>query len=150
MDLKDEIFPIVADRKLPIKGRLADKLAVILTLTALGLSLLLSGLFFAGFVANDYHIFAITSALTLTVLLGGFAIVPLIIISVLAAKSYRQGGTKKVYLWALFLILPWLGLSILCLIYTPLPIWMSVAAALIASLLTLWASVSLLLELKNK
>jgi len=129
-------------------GRLADKIAAIIAATALGLSILLSGLFFAGFVANDYHIFAITSALALSVFLGGFAIVPMAIIMGLARKAYRNGGYAALYLWVLFLVLPWLALSILCLIFTPLPVWMSALVVLFAATLTVWGMISLILELK--
>jgi len=131
------------------KGRLADKIAAIIAATALGLSILLSGLFFAGFVANDYHILAITSALALSLFLGGFAIIPMAIIIILARRAYRKGGYAVLYLWVLFLIIPWLILSILCLIFTPLPVWMSMSAVLFALVLTIWGMISFILELKN-
>ena len=86
----------------PSKGRLADRVAAIIAASALGLSLLLSALFFAGFVANDYHIFAITSALGLSLFLGGFAIIPMAIIMILALKAHRQGGNVGLYLWAVY------------------------------------------------
>jgi len=132
------------------KGRLADRVAAIIAASALGLSLLLSALFFAGFVANDYHIFAITSALGLSLFLGSFAIIPMAIVIILALKAYRQGGNSGLYLWALCLILPWLILSIICLIYTPLPVWMSFCAILFAATLTFWAILSLILEIKHQ
>ena len=132
------------------KGRLADRVAAIIAASALGLSLLLSALFFAGFVANDYHIFAITSALGLSLFLGSFAIIPMAIVIILALKAYRQGGNSVLYLWALCLILPWLILSIICLIYTPLPVWMSFCAILFAATLTFWAILSLILEIKHQ
>jgi len=143
--------PFVATETAPlrVKGRLADKLAAIIAATALGLSILLSGLFFAGFVANDYHLFAITSALALSLFLGGFAIVPMAIITILARRAYQKGGRVSLYLWSLFLILPWLALSILCLIYTPLPMWMSAIAVLFAVLLSLWGIISLIFDFKE-
>ncbi len=152
--LQDTVIEPVSSQKNnskpAFKGRLADKLAAIIAVTALGVSILLSGLFFAGFVVNDYHIFAITSALGLSLFLGAFAIGPLLIITILARKAYRDGGQIKLYLWVLFLILPWLTLSILGLTHTALPIWMSLAAVLFAASLTLWGVVSCLLEIRNK
>jgi hypothetical protein len=148
--VKPVVDPQMPSKTFVIKGRMADKLAAILAATALGLSLLLSGLFFAGFVANDYHIFAITSALGLTVFLGAFAIVPMAIVLMLARKAYQNGGNLGLYLWVLFLVMPWLALSILCLIYTPLPSWMSSLAVLFALTLTIWGSISLVLEIKFK
>lgn len=132
------------------RGRLADKLAAILAAAGLGLSILLSGLFFAGFVANDYYFGAISSALILTLFLGSFAIAPMMIILILARKAYRDGGNLGLYAWVLFLIIPWLCLSILCLAFTPLPIWMSVICVLFALTLTIWSLISFVLELKYR
>jgi len=132
------------------KGRIVDKIAAIVAATALGLSILLSGWFFAGFVANDYHIFGITSALGLSLFLGSFAIVPMAIIMMLARRAYQKGGHIALYLWSILLILPWMALSIICLIFTPLPIWMSTTVVLFALTLSIWGIISLILELKNR
>jgi len=134
----------------PNYGRTTDKLAAIIAATALGLSILLSGLFFAGFVVNDYHFGAISSALALTLFLGSFAIAPMAIILILARKAYRNGGSVRLYAWGLLLIVPWQGLSILCLIFTPMPIWMSLMAVIFALFLTIWSMISLILELKYR
>ncbi|MEP1231628.1 MAG: hypothetical protein ABJG88_13220 [Litorimonas sp.] len=145
------VSPVVEDVPSAVsKGRLADRLAAIIAACALGLALLLSFLFFTGFVVNDYHILAITSALGFSLFLGAFAIVPMGIIVVLALRAYRNGGNINIYLWVLCLILPWLILSLLCLIYTPLPAWMSLTAVLCALSLTFWGIISLGFEVKYK
>ena len=130
------------------KGRAADKLALLITVIAIVLTLIMAGLFFTGFIANDNHLEAVISALLLTIFLASFAIGPLIAIGWAAHKAYHFGGNFKLYLRVFLLIMPWLILLILCLLYTPITWWVNIMALVFAALLTFWASFSMILEVK--
>lgn len=133
----------------PFKGRRADKAAGIISLIAMGAALWLASLFFAGFVANDYHAFAVISSFALSVFLAAYAVIPLGLLTVFARRAYKDGGTAKLYGWCLLLIIPWVALGILCLLFTPLPVWIGVSTVMCGVVLLLWAAVSLCLEFRG-
>ena len=142
------LTPIAAnDRAKPApKGRTADRLAAIIAFVATALAVLAAGIFFAGFVENDKAFGAVIAAFLFTALIGAFAIIPPLIIGFLARRSYKRGAVRRDLLWALVLALPWTILSVLIMLYTPLPIWISLAAFIVSLLLTLWAVISLFLK----
>ena len=145
--MEPDIHPIL-DRKPAAArhGRLADAVASGIAALAALLSLIVGIVFFAGFVENDNHFAAIVSAFSFTALLAAFAIVPPIIISRIAWRAYRNGGTRRGAAFCLLLSGPWLILSGLCVAYTPLPIWVSGLALLLSALLAIWAIAGIFLE----
>ena len=127
-------------------GRLADKAAAVISVIAGVLAIIGSVIFFAGFAANDSHLAALTSAFTFTALLGAFAIAPPLLIARLAWRAYKQGGTRKSAAFGLLLSGPWVILSGLLISHTPLPLWVSWPAFIIALLLAIWSIAGLFLE----
>ncbi len=111
-----------------------------------GLSIITAVWFFLGFAENDTRPEHLTSALVLTLILFAFAIVPFACVATFARRAYAH-GTKRAHLfWTLFLMLPWIGLGLTAIIYTPLPLFSGLIIAGLAAFLSLWAGVSLGLD----
>lgn len=127
------------------KGRLADLVATGLSLLAALLALMTSALFFLGFAMNSGGSGELISAFLFSALLGAFAIGPSLIIARLAFRGYKKGLTRRSAAMCLFLSLPWVALSLIVLTQAPLPAYISGLALLLASLLCLWAIISLAL-----
>ncbi|WP_409432821.1 hypothetical protein ACJ3XI_11525 [Litorimonas sp. RW-G-Af-16] len=130
----------------PAKGRQADRWAAIIAALTAALAIIGSVIFFAGFVANDSYFGAVVSAFAFTVLLGAFAVGPPLIIARIAWRAYQKGATQSQAVWSFVLAAPWLALSIMLMLYTPLPVWVSGLAVLASLVLTLWALVTFILE----
>lgn len=148
MSMTDEtLTPIAkdADQSKPV-GRQADLLAF--GLAGLGALLSFSAAiwFFLGFAENDTRPEHLVSAFVLTCILFAFAIIPFGLVAWLARQSYRFGTKRSSLFWTLFLMLPWIGLGSLTVSHTPLPLWCGLIMAILASLLSLWALVSLVLD----
>ncbi len=127
------------------KGRMADLLATGLSLFASLLAFITSALFFLGFVMNSGGSGELISAFLFSALLGAFAIGPSLIIARLAFRGYKNGLTRRAAAMCIFLSLPWIVLSLVVLTQAPLPAYISGLALLLASLLCLWAIISLAL-----
>lgn len=145
----DTIMPVFAPPPVRLRapaGRPADAVATLLA--ALGAIMAVIGAiwFFAGFAENDTRPEHLLSALLLTLGLFSLAIIPFASVAEFARRAYQKGGRLKYYLWTLFLMLPWIGLGLLAVSYTPLPIWTGWAFILLSSLLSLWALLSLILD----
>ena len=144
---EDNIAPIIAeDIALPALGRRADQLAMGLAGIGAALSLISAVWFFLGFAENDTRPEHLTSALVLTLGLFAFAIAPFACTAWLARRAYAQGTRRAHLLWTLFLMLPWIGLGLITVFYTPLPIFVGLVMSALAALLSLWAGVSLVLD----
>ena len=144
---EDSVTPILTPKTpaLPL-GRKADLLAMGLAGLGTALSVISAAWFFLGFAENDTRLEHLTSALVLTLGLFAFAIAPFSCVAGLASRAYRK-GTKRAHLfWTLFLMLPWIGLGLITVIYTPLPAFVGLIMTGIAALLSLWAGVSLVLD----
>lgn len=127
------------------KGSKADLWAALTAALATVLALITTIIFFAGFLENDSYFNAVLAAFLLSAGLGIFAIGPSIVIAQISWRSYRFGGTRRGAVLAFVLALPWVVLSALCWLYTPLPKWMSGIAFILAFLLAGWAFVSIFL-----
>jgi len=127
-------------------GRRVDNLAAGLAAIGALFGALSAAWFFFGFAENDTRPEHLASALFLTLSLFIFAIGPFLCAAVFARTAYRH-GTKRAHLfWTLFLMLPWVGLGLMTVIYTPLPLFVGLTLAGLAAILTLWAMVSLILD----
>jgi len=140
----DPIFKSQASNK-PI-GRKADLLAALVAGLGAGLSILAALWFFLGFTENDTRLEHLTSAFVLTGLLFAFAIIPFSLVFRFTWLAHRQTAKRPHLVWTIFLMLPWLGLGILTMTHTPLPVWCGLIIIGLAALLTLWAVVSLALD----
>lgn len=147
---QDTLLPISERPPRPAlpRGRSADLIASGFAACGLILSLIAALWFFFGFAENDTRPEHLLSALVLTTLLFSFAVIPFGIVTELCRRAYRQGASKASYLWTLLLMLPWIGLSIVAMKHTPLPIWCGVLIGSLAVILTLWALVSLAIDRK--
>ena len=132
------------------KGRLADRVACGLACLSGFLAFLTATLFFAGFAGNDTNPAGLASAFILSFGLGLFAIVPSLIVAKISYRAWRYGFDVKRGLYVLFLSLPWVVLSILIILYTPLPFYLGIIAFTLSSLICVWTCVSLSLLSKNK
>lgn len=143
--------PITQTKALPTPlGRRADVLAAALAGLGAVLSIFAALWFFLGFAENDTRPEHLTSALGLTLILFAFAIVPFLCVAGIARKAYKLGTKRTHLLWTLFLMLPWIGLGLITVFYTPLPIFAGIIMSALAALLTLWAAVSLVLDWNAK
>lgn len=147
---EDPIQPLLSAENPALKGRRADFLASVLAAIGALSAFTIAIWFFFGFAENDTRPEHLFSALIFTLGLFGLAIVPFSIIARLAFITYKTGGKSAFYLWTIFLSLPWLGLGILSVIFTPLPFWVGALASLLSVLLILWAIISLILNLRLK
>lgn len=144
---EDNIAPIIPPDIAPRPlGRRADQLAMGLAALGAALSVIAAAWFFLGFAENDTRPEHLTSALVLTLGLFGFAIVPFACTAWLARCAYASGTRRAHLFWALFLMLPWIGLGLIAVFYTPLPVFVGLIMAGLAALLSLWAAVSLILD----
>lgn len=130
-------------------GRKADVLAAGLAAIGAGLSCIAAIWFFLGFAENDTRLEHLTSAFVLTILLFAFAVIPFTLVSRLAWLAYRRGPKRAHLLWTLFLMLPWVGLGILTMTHTPLPLWCGLISTALAVILSLWALISLELDRRS-
>ncbi len=151
----DSLTP-VADRpqrkrsvKTPVAGRPADLLACIIASLAAILAALGSLIFFLGFAANDSVLAGLISAFVFAVLLGAFAIGPAMITAFIAWHGWKSGMSRKNAVWVVVLTMPWVILSALALVKTPLPKLLSVGALVLSALLLGWAFATLILSFKR-
>jgi len=133
------------DKSAPI-GRQADRLAMGLAGLGAALSIIAAIWFFLGFAENDTRPEHLFSAFVLTSLLFVFAIAPFILVTLFAHRAFKSGSRRSHQIWTLFLMLPWIALGLIAVSYTPLPVWSGIIMALLATLLSLWAFVSLILD----
>ena len=131
-------------------GRKADLIAALAAGLGAGVSILAAIWFFLGFAENDSRPEHLTSAFFLTLLLFAFAIIPFSLVSHFAYSAYGQNAKRTHLLWTLFLMLPWVGLGLLTITYTPLPIWCGLIIAGLAGLLCLWAVISMIFDRKER
>ena len=143
----ESVIPIIPDEDISAPlGRRADLLAALLAGIAASLSIIGAFWFFLGFAENDTRPEHLASAFVLTLILFAFAIIPFACVAYFARAAHR-GGTKRAHLfWTLFLMLPWVGLGVIAVSHTPLPVWCGLIMAGLAGLLSLWALVSLVLD----
>lgn len=144
---EDRVTPILTPKApaLPL-GRKADQLAMGVAGLGTALSVISAAWFFFGFAENDTRFEHLTSALVLTLGLFAFAIVPFACTAMFARRAYTRGTRRAHLLWTLFLMLPWIGLGLIAVFYTPLPIFVGLIMSGLAALLSLWAAVSLVLD----
>ena len=128
----------------PVRGRPVDRLAAVLAALALLGSIGVTAWFFLGFVENDSEFRASSSALLLSLGLGAFAIVPSALVLRFGLQAMATGFRTVHGLGTLLLTLPWVGLSVLLLIHSPLPTPAPAAALVLSGLLSLWASTGLM------
>ena len=145
---EDRLLPIATPKTSPTAalGRRADQLAMCLAGLGAVLSIVAAIWFFLGFAENDTRPEHLTSALVLTLGLFAFAIVPFACVAGLARRAYVRGAKRAHLLWTLFLMLPWILLGLITASFTPLPLFVGFIIAGLAALLSLWASVSLVLD----
>jgi len=130
-------------------GRRADRLASCLAGFGACLSIIAAIWFFLGFAENDTRPEHLTSALVLTLGLFIFAIGPFALVAQFAHQAYKLGAKRSHLLWTLLLMLPWIGLGFITATHTPLPSWCGGIMAGLASLLTIWAAISLILDRRH-
>jgi len=130
-------------------GRQADLLATVLAGTGTALAILGAFWFFLGFFENDKRPEHLTSAFVLTLGLFAFSIIPFALVTRFAWQAYRRAVTRAYLFWTIFLMVPWIGLGVLTISHTPLPLWCGLIAVSLASLLVIWAIISLILDRKT-
>ena len=144
---EDTIKPIIQIKTISARlGRRADILAALLAGLGAGLSALTALWFFFGFAENDTRPEHLASAFALTLILFAFAIIPFACVAHFARRAYRMGTNRPHLLWTLFLMLPWVGLGVIAVSHTPLPVFWGIIITALAALLALWALVSALLD----
>lgn len=145
---EDSVSPIIIPPKAPTPplGRPADLFAMALAGIGACLSIISAVWFFLGFAENDTRPEHLTSAFVLTGILFAFAIVPFGCVAGLARRAYARGTKRTHLLWTLLLMLPWIGLGLITVSFTPLPLFVGSVIAGLAGLLSLWAGVSLVLD----
>ena len=130
--------PIFARRGTP-----ADLIAAILAglaaISALGYSLY----YFTRFLENDSQFWGTVSAFLLCFGVGALGFIPAAFISRIAWRAHKNGATRKGLLWAMVLLVPWLGLSLILVFISALPLLYSLLILAISALLTVWAGLSL-------
>ena len=144
----DTVTPIIPAPKAAPRpvGRKADLFAAGIAALGTALAVISAIWFFLGFAENDTRPEHLTSALVLTLGLFAFAVVPFACVAGLARRAYRA-GTKRAHLfWVVFLMLPWIGLGLITVNFTPLPLFVGLIASVLAGLLSLWAIISLVLD----
>lgn len=148
--MTEETLDPICQPEAPIKpiGRKADLIAALAAGIGVSGSLLAAIWFFLGFAENDSRLEHLTSAFLLTLLLFAFAIIPFSLVSRFAYAAYHQNAKRPHLLWTLCLMLPWVGLGTLTITHTPLPIWCGIIIAILATLLCLWAGISMILDWK--
>ena len=127
-------------------GRKADLLAALVAGIGSGLSILTALWFFIGFAENDTRPEHLTSAFVLTCLLFAFAVIPFSLVSRFAWIAYRKTARLAHLFWTVLLMVPWVGLGVLTITHTPLPIWCGYILTGLAGILSLWAIISVILE----
>lgn len=143
----ETVTPIVdVEKPTSALGRPADLIASILASVGAVLSVTGAIWFFSGFAENDTRPEHLLSAAALTLLLFCFAGLPFSITARFARGAYRRGTRRAHLLWTIFLMLPWIGLGAVMAIFTPLPLFIGISMSGLAMLLSLWASVSLVLD----
>ena len=130
----------------PPKGRPADLLACGIAIIAAVLAALGSALFFLGFAANDSVLAGLVSAFAFSVLLGAFAVGPAVIIAFIAWRGWKSSMSRANAFWVILLTLPWVILSWLALLMTPLSKLLSLCALGFSFLLLAWGFISLILS----
>ncbi len=141
----EPIIPISgsAPEKSPRQGTAADLVAAYISgaaaLAAFGGSVYA----FWRFLENDTQIWGTLSAFILCFGIGALAYIPAAIIGRIAVRAHRSGTSRRRLIGVLALLFPWLVLSLLCLILSPLPKIYSAASLIITALLGFWASYSL-------
>jgi len=144
----DSIIPIYQDvkptAKAPPRGTLADLLASIIAALAGATALGYSVLFFTRFLENDTHLWGIISAFILCFGVGAFGFVPAALTAFIGFRAHKKGTVFKETLWALFLILPWLGLSFILVFISDLAKIYAISLFATTALLTIWAGISIL------
>ena len=128
------------------QGRPVDRLIAIISAIGLGLSIAATLWFFLGFFETDPQFAPASSAFLLSLLLGGFAIIPCAIILRLSWTAWRTGFRLSHGFWTLFLMAPWIGFAAVAGGSAWMPFWLTLAPLLIAIPATLWATISLILE----
>ena len=128
------------------RGRPVDGWAVAIAALALALSIAGTLWFLSGFIETDPEFRAASSAFLLSVGLGGFAIIPSAVVMRLTWTAHKDGFRPALGWWTFLLMLPWIGLGGLWILRTPLPRWAGWTAVLLASLLCLWAALSLIVH----
>lgn len=128
------------------QGRPVDRLIAIIATVGLVASVGTMLWFFLGFAETDPEFAPASSAFLLSLLLGGFAIIPCAIILRLSWTAWRTGFRAAHGLWALFLILPWIGLAGVAGGSAWMPFWLTLGPFLIAIPTVIWAIASLILE----
>ena len=149
--MTDEALTPIVQNETPGKptGRQADLIATVLAGTGTALAIIAAFWFFLGFLENDKRPEHLTSALVLTLGLVAFSIVPFACVTRFAWQAYRQAVTRAHLFWTIFLMVPWVGLGVLTISHTPLPFWCGFIAVSLATLLIIWAIISLILEQKG-
>lgn len=147
------ITPIYSDQKpkvkkavISAKGTLADLIAGILSAilgaTALGYSIL----FFTRFLENDSHLWGIISAFILCFGVGAFAYIPAALTSWIAIRAYKNRSSRKDLYLAIFLIVPWVLLSLILVFISDLKNIYALPILISVTLVLFWAVISLMRE----
>ena len=128
------------------QGRPVDRLIAIISAIGLVLSIAVTLWFFLGFFETDPQFAPASSAFLLSLLLGGFAIIPCAIVLRLSWTAWRTGFRLSHGFWTLFLMAPWIGFAGVASGSEWMPFWLTLTPLLIALPATLWATASLILE----
>lgn len=110
---------------------------------ALILSTLMTLWFWLGFLETDPAPMPALSSGLLALGLGAFAMVPAGLLIRLTRTAWRQGFQRSHGLWSLFLTFPWIMLSILLILYAPIPALVGMITLILSLTLCLWALISL-------
>ena len=144
------ITPIYSEQKpsskkavISAKGTLADLVAGILSIVLGAAALGYSILFFTRFLENDSHLWGVISAFILCFGVGAFAYIPAALTSWIAIRAYKNRSNRKELYLALFLIVPWVLLSLILVFISDLKNIYAVPALISVTLLLLWAVISL-------
>ncbi len=130
-------------------GRPADLIAAAVAGFGTTLCVITAIWFFLGFAENDTRPEHLTSAFVLTSVLFAFAIGPFLCTTYFAWLAHKSGAKRVHLIWTLCLMLPWVGLGFVAMTHTPLPLWSGGVMASLASLLSLWALVSFILDIRS-
>ncbi|WP_284390227.1 hypothetical protein [Algimonas ampicilliniresistens] len=136
--------PII--KRPPAQGRPVDRIVAGLAAIWLFCAVAATLWFFLGFYETDPGFSAASSAALLSLGLGAFAIIPGAVILRLAWTAWRYGFRPVHGLWTLVLALPWIGLSLMARPSEWMPIWLTIFPLLLATPISLWAIVSIILE----
>lgn len=127
-------------------GRPVDRLIAALATVGLVASVGTTLWFFLGFAETDPSFAPASSAFLLSMLLGAFAIIPCAVILRQSWSAWQTGFRLSYGFWALFLVIPWIGVACVSARSEWMPFWLTLGPLFVAIPTALWAAASIILD----